>query len=236
MHIPDGYLGPQTYGVMYAAMGPLWYIALKKVQKELPKKHLSLPAIGSAFVFVIMMFNIPIPGGATGHAVGGALLGVLIGPWAAMISISMALAVQALVFGDGGITTLAANCFALAFIMPFSASYIFRFMSAKAEQLGFRWRAGAFLAGYIGLNLAALFQAFLLGIQPILATSGGRPLYAPYPLLVTMPATAVANLLFFGLVEGLLTGLVLVYLVKSEWGDWPELVKPAILSGDGTGG
>ena len=70
MHIPDGYLGPQTYGVMYGAMVPLWALASRIVRRTLQQRHVPFMALGAAFVFVIMMFNIPIPGGSTGHAVG----------------------------------------------------------------------------------------------------------------------------------------------------------------------
>lgn len=217
MHIPDGYLGPQTYAATYAAIGPLWYVALRKVQEELPKKHLGLMAVGSAFSFALMMFDIPVPIVGSGHMVGGALLGILLGPWAAMVSISTALAIQAFVFGDGGVTALAANCFALAFLMPFSAFYIFRFLSGENSRLRIHKNIGGFLAGYIGLSLASLFQGVLIGIQPLIATSGGQPLYAPYPLHVVIPLVAGANLLFFGAVEGILTALVLRQLHKSGW-------------------
>lgn len=70
MHIPDGYLGPMTCGVFYAVMLPIWAAASKIVKKTLKVKQVSLLAIGAAFSFVIMMFNVPIPGGSTGHAVG----------------------------------------------------------------------------------------------------------------------------------------------------------------------
>jgi len=101
MHIPDGYLGPATSGVFYAVMAPLWVAASRIVKKTLKARQVPLLAIGAAFSFVIMMFNVPIPGGSTGHAVGGVLVAILLGPWAAMIAITVALVIQALLFGDG---------------------------------------------------------------------------------------------------------------------------------------
>src|SRR3989344_2286261 len=125
MHIPDGYLSPKTCGVLYAAMAPVWDLSARKVQKTLHAKQIPLLALSAAFTFVIMMFNIPIPGGTTGHMVGGVVVASVLGPWATVISLSLALTIQALLFGDGGITTLGANCFNMAFIMPFVGYYVY---------------------------------------------------------------------------------------------------------------
>ena len=119
MHIPDGYLGPYTYVAFWIIMIPIWYHAGKKLSAELKSRQVPLLALSAAFSFVIMMFNIPIPGGSTGHAVGGAIIGIVMGPWAGVIAISVALVLQALMFGDGGITAIAANCFNMGVVMPF---------------------------------------------------------------------------------------------------------------------
>src|SRR5208337_192639 len=132
MHIPDGYLGPPTCGFFYAAMVPIWTVAVNKVKKTLKAKYVPLLAIGAAFSFVLMMFNVPIPGGSTGHAVGGVLIAILLGPWAACIALTVVLVVQALIFGDGGITALGANCFNMAFVVPFIGYYIYKTISYKS--------------------------------------------------------------------------------------------------------
>ena len=106
MHIPDGYLSPATCVVGYAIMIPFWATAVKKVKAALNTKLIPLMVIGAAFSFVLMMFNVPIPGGTTAHAVGSGVLAVILGPWAATICTSIALAIQALLFGDGGIIYL----------------------------------------------------------------------------------------------------------------------------------
>ena len=116
MHIPDGYLGPPTSGALFAVMIPLWIAAARIVKQTLRTKQVPLLAIGAAFSFVLMMFNVPIPGGSTGHAVGGVLVAILLGPWAAMIAITVALVIQALLFGDGGILAFGANCFNMAVV------------------------------------------------------------------------------------------------------------------------
>ena len=104
MHIPEGYLGPQTWGASYAVMAPIWVIAGRKLRRTLDARRVPLLAIGAAFSFVIMMFNVPIPGGSTGHATGAPLIAILLGPWAAVLAVSVVLAVQRMekLLAEGG--------------------------------------------------------------------------------------------------------------------------------------
>ena len=99
MHIPENYLSPSTCAVMTAAMLPVWGYSINKVRTEIPKARMPLLGIGAAFSFLGMMFNVPLPGGTTGHAVGGTLIAILTGsPAAGCISVSIALLIQALLF------------------------------------------------------------------------------------------------------------------------------------------
>ena len=230
MHIPDGYLSPQTYLPMYAAMVPVWAISARKLKQTLRTKHVPLLAMGAAFSFVIMMFNIPIPGGTTGHAVGGSIIAILLGPWAACVAVSLALIIQALLFGDGGITAIAANCFTMAVVIPFVSSYCYRFIAGSTEVTSSRRIVAAFVAGYLGLNAAAIYTAILFGIQPLIASApSGRPLYAPYPISVAVPAMALEHLLLFGFIEAIVTALVIRYLQQAE----PALLTIIQEKGDG---
>lgn len=221
MHIPDGYLGPVTCGFFYAVMLPIWAAVSRIVKKTLKVKQVPMLAIGAAFSFVIMMFNIPIPGGSTGHAVGGVLVAIVLGPWAACIALTVALVVQALLFGDGGITAIGANCFNLAFILPFAGYYIYKALSYKAELNSSRRVIAAGVAGYLGINLAALFAGFEFGLQPLLNhTASGQALYCPYKLNVAVTAMLGEYLLLFGWVEAMVTALVVKFLQKQS----PELI------------
>lgn len=221
MHIPDGYLGPATCGAFYAIMAPIWALASGAVKRALSVKQVPLLAIGAAFSFVIMMFNVPIPGGTTGHAVGATLVAILVGPWAACIAITVALVVQALLFGDGGITALGANCFNMAFAMPFAGYYIYRAISYNSPAGSNRRVIAAGIAGYAGINIAALLTGFEFGIQPLLhKTASGQALYCPYGLNVALPVMLGEHLLVFGWVEAVVTALVIKYLQKQA----PELL------------
>jgi cobalt/nickel transport system permease protein len=216
MHIPDGYLSPQTFVPLYGASFIFWAVALKKLKKELSAKYIPYLAMAAAFSFLIMMFNVPIPGGTTGHAVGGAIIAILLGPWAAVLAISVVLIIQAIVFGDGGITAIGANCFNMAVVMPFVSYWVFKLIKGDPNS-GVRFYAAAFLAGYIGLSVAATLTGFEFGIQPMIASApDGRPLYAPYPLSIAVPAMALEHMLVFSIVEGMVTALILKYFVKHE--------------------
>jgi cobalt/nickel transport system permease protein len=219
MHIPDGYLGPATCGVFYAAMLPVWTFASRIVKKTLKAKQVPLLAIGAAFSFVIMMFNVPIPGGSTGHAVGGVLVAILLGPWAACIAITVALVVQALLFGDGGITAIGANCFNMAFVLPFVGYYAYRLISMGSTIESNRRVVAAFIGAYIGINVAALFAGIEFGLQPLFChTATGQALYCPYGLNVAVPAMLGEHMMIFGWVEAVVTALVVKFLQKQDPG------------------
>src|ERR1035437_4134061 len=133
MHIPDGYLGPHTYIAFWILMIPIWYFTGQKLSAELKSKQIPLLTLSAAFSFVIMMFNIPVPGGSTGHAVGGGIIAIVIGPWAAIIAISVTLVLQAMIFGDGGITAIATNCFNMGVIVLFVAYYAYKLIGGNSE-------------------------------------------------------------------------------------------------------
>lgn len=214
MHIPDNYLSPSTCAVIGAAMVPVWKRSSTKIKQELSKKKMPLLGICAAFSFLIMMFNVPLPGGTTGHAVGATLAAILLGPYAAVVSITIALAIQALFFGDGGILALGVNSFNMAFIMPFVGYYIYKFISSRIKGHKGEY-AAAFIAGYIALNAAALVTAIEFGIQPMLfKDAAGLPLYCPYGLSVAIPAMMIPHLLLAGFVEGGVTAAVLAYIKK----------------------
>ncbi len=218
MHIPDGYLSPQTYIPLIGLFVPAAAIAVKKVKKEVSARNIPYLGMAAAFSFIIMMFNLPVPGGTTGHAVGSAVIAILFGPWAATIAVSVALIIQALVFGDGGITAIGANCFNMAVFMPFTAYYIFKLFSKKHSMLP-RVSFAAFISGYLSLVLTAVLTATELGIQPLIASSpDGKALYCPYGLGVAIPAMAIEHLFLFGIVEGIITALIVRYFMKNEPG------------------
>ena len=216
MHIPDSVLSPAVSIAVGAVMVPIWAVAAKQVKAKLGSKQTPMLALGAAFCFVIMMFNIPALGGTTAHPVAGTLLAILLGPWAACIGISVALAIQALFFGDGGILAYGVNCFVMAFVLPFVGYAIYRaLMSRFPEREG--WRAFASATGaYFGINAAAAVVATFLGVQPSLFhEANGQPLYFPFGLNITLPAMMGTHLLVAGPAEAIVTALVVRFVMKS---------------------
>ena len=212
MHIPDGYLSPIISVGLGAATVPGWAIATNRVQKVLSDRTIPLLAVFSAMSFTIMMFNIPVPGGTTAHGVGGTLIAIVLGPWAAAIAVSVALIIQALFFGDGGVLAIFANCLNMAFILPFVGYGAYRLIAGRSPMLSQRrvWAAG--IGAYIGITASALAVGIQLGIQPILFTQNGHALYSPYGLEATIPAMLIAHALGASIVEALITGLGVAWI------------------------
>jgi len=235
MHIPDGYLSPVTSIIMFIIVLPFWVIGVRKLHEKATSKNVPLVALIAAFSFVIMMFNVPLPGGTTAHAVGGALAAIVLGPEIATMAISIALVIQAFFFGDGGILALGANCFNMAVVLPYVSYAIYQAFSKNQPTTSKRRIAGAALGGWAGLTVAAFFAAVEFGIQPMLFhTANGTPLYAPYPLSISIPAMVIPHALIASVVEGLVTALVVVYLQRANQPAL-EFVKKAEISPEFSG-
>ncbi|MHB8928006.1 MAG: cobalt transporter CbiM [Bacillota bacterium] len=217
MHIPDGYLSPSTSLVLAGAMVPVWRQASKKVAARFDAGRVPLVAIGAAFAFVVMMLNVPVPDGTTAHAVGGTLLAIVLGPWAASLALSVATLLQALFFADGGVLAFGANAFNMAFLLPFAGYGVYRLVRGRASAGSWRYYAAAATGAYVGINLAGLATGFELGIQPMLFhTAAGAPLYSPYGLKVALAAMGFAHVLIAGPVEAVVSVLALGYLYRTQ--------------------
>src|ERR1700680_952734 len=154
MHIPDGYLSPATCATLYSGSAPFWWVALRRMQRGLHTRMVPLLSVFAAFSFIIMMFNLPLPGGTTGHAVGVGIATVVLGPWASMLSVSIALVIQALFFGDGGITAIGANCFNMAIVGSLVAYTCYRAVALRAGLGNIRRVVAAAFAGYAAINVS----------------------------------------------------------------------------------
>ena len=222
MHIPDGYLSPATCAALYAGAAPFWYVSLQRMKRAFNTQMVPLLSVFAAFSFIIMMFNLPLPGGTTGHAVGVGIATIVLGPWASILGISIALIIQAVFFGDGGITAIGANCFNMAIVGSLSAYVVYRLLSGRSPIASPRRIIAAGVAGYVAINLAALAAAIEFGIQPLLYHDAtGAPLYAPYPLRIAIPAMMIGHLTIAGLAEMVVSAGVVAYLQKSD----PALLK-----------
>ncbi len=217
MHIPDGYLSPSTCAVLYAAAIAGWYSALKRLKRMLLSRVIPLISVFAAFSFVVMMFNLPLPGGTTGHALGVTIAAIVLGPSGSILAISIALAIQALFFGDGGISTLGANCFNMAIVASLVAYASYRLIAVGASIASRRRVVAAAIAGYLAVNAAALIAAIEFGIQPALFHDArGMPLYAPYPLSIAVPAMMIGHLTLAGVAEAVISAGLVAYLQAAD--------------------
>ncbi len=213
MHIPDGYLGPKTVAATFALVAPFWFVAWRRVQSRIRGSEIPYLALSAAFVFVVQMFNVPILFGTTGHAVGASIVAIALGAWPAMLAVTFALTLQAVVFGDGGVLAIGANSLNMAVIQVFVSLAVWNLLRPRDPSAS-RGRTfyAAFAAGYVGVVAAALATAFMFGIQPALERGpGGSPLYAQIPLAPALYAMGLSHLLI-GLLEGAITGAVAVAL------------------------
>jgi cobalt/nickel transport system permease protein len=223
MHIPDAYLSPITQAAGYVVVAPILVYAARKTRASLNTKQAPLLAVGAAFAFAVQMFNIPALGGTTAHALGTALLAILLGPWAAMITMALNLTVQALFFGDGGVLSLGVNAFDMAVVPAFLGAGLYRLIvgsSAGTAGVSTRMLVGAVVASYVGTSVASLCAGVILGIQPLLAHDAmGHALYFPFGLAVSVPAMLMTHLLIAAPAEAIITVSALAYL----WKNFPDL-------------
>jgi cobalt/nickel transport system permease protein len=220
MHIPDGYLGPETLAAGWAVTVPIWYRANRRTKQLLSQpKMIPVLAFGAAFSFLVMMLNVPVAGGTTAHAVGAVLIAVIAGPEIACLAVSAALVIQAFFFGDGGILTLGINVLNMAIVMPYAGYAVYRLVAGGSDLHSSRrlWAAG--VGAYCGLLAAAFLNSIELGIQPLLHTVNGAAQYAPYGLRVTIPAMVGSHALIVGPIEAAFTIGVFAVLRRQS----PEL-------------
>jgi len=165
----------------------------------------------------VMMFNLPLPGGTTGHALGVTIAAIVLGPSGAIMAVSIAIAIQSLFFGDGGITALGANCFNMAVAGSLVAFCSYRLLAVGASVASRRRVIAAAIAGYLAVNVSALLAAIEFGIQPILFhDASGAPLYAPYSLRIAIPAMMIGHLAIAGVAEALITAGLVGYVQVAD--------------------
>lgn len=208
MHIPDGFISPQTYLPLYAVSAGAWAYGLRRLRRALGEETLPLLAVMTSLVFVISMIALPLPGGTTVHATGIGLLAVLFGVWTSFIALSLVLLMQALLFGDGGVTALPANALAMGLVGAASACVVMRLLRSRSES------TALFLAGAVPVVVSALVLALVLGAQPHIASrADGSPLFFPYGLTVTVPALVLPHLVV-AVAEGILTVSVYRFVTR----------------------
>ena len=214
MHMSENYLSPSTCIVLDIIFVVLLIIAIKKTRASIPRERMLLLGFVAAVSCVVMMVDLPVSGGTSAHAICGAIIAILFGPWAAVVAVTVALFVQAILFGDGGLLCLGANGLIMAFVLPFVAYGIYWVFSKIIKGLRGEL-VGGFIGSYIAFVISALLSAVLCSLQPLFFhDSFGNALYAPYPLTVAIPSILANALALWAFVEAILTCVLLVFFRK----------------------
>jgi len=210
MHMADALLSPAVGGTMWVATAGTIAYCSKKVREEIDDKKIPLMGVLGAFIFASQMINFSIPAtGSSGHLGGGMILAILLGPYAAFLTIASVLVVQALFFADGGLLALGCNIFNLGFFPAFIAyPFIYKkIVGSKASQG--RITVAAIISAIISLQLGAF------GVVLETTTSGISSL--PFSTFLTLMQPIHLGI---GIVEGLVTATVINFIYKAR----PEIV------------
>ena len=190
MHIPDGFLDLSLAALFYVLSVAVLAYSFKKAEIN----PASLGVV-SAAIFAAQMLNWPIPGGTSAHFVGGALAGILLGPYAGCIAMSLVLIIQTLLFGDGGITALGANLWNMAVVNVFVGYYAYAILRRYSERLA------SFVAGWLGITLAATMAGVEIGISSAFRYG-----------VVEASAVMFAWHGVLGIIEGIITAAIVSYV------------------------
>jgi len=199
MHIPDGYIPLAQCAIYYIITILALYLSLRWAKKNLDEKMVPLMAVLAAGIFAIMSLNVPIPWGTSGHMVGGALVAIIFcAPEASVIIFTLVLLVQALFFGDGGITTLGANVLNMGIIGGLVGLYSFKALIRPIGKI-----PAIFIASWLSIFLAAEMVAVELWLAGTFPLTTGLLLMGIYHSII-------------GVMEGILTVVVILALEKTR--------------------
>lgn len=206
MHIPDGFIDLKTAAVTGALSAGGLAGAIHGVKKYFKARVIAMMGVMSALIFALQMINFTIPGGTSGHLLGGALAAIILGPHAGAIVISVVLIVQALVFMDGGIVALGSNIFNMAIIGVYGSFFIYWLLS-KISKSRWMFLIAVGIASWLSVVIASFFAALELGIS------------GTYGLGITMKAMLGVHAVI-GLGEAAITIAVITFINRVR----PELI------------
>ena len=211
MHMADALISPAVGGTVWAATAALTAYSAKKVKEDLDERKVPLMGVLGAFIFAAQMINFSIPAtGSSGHLGGGMILSILLGPYAAFLTMASVLTVQALFFADGGLLALGCNIFNLGFFPCFLTYPLIYKRIVRDRPTPGRIAVGGSLAAIVGLQLGAsgvVLETILSGISELT--------FWTFVLLMQPIHLAI------GVVEGLATTAVVLFVRKAR----PEVIE-----------
>jgi cobalt/nickel transport system permease protein len=199
LHAPDGFVSVPVALAMWAITGVVLFVAVRRTNATLDERAVPLLGVMAAFIFAAQMFNFPVGPGMSGHLLGGVLAAVMLGPWAATLVMAAVIAVQALIFQDGGLLIMGANIFNMGVIGTLGGYALYRVLARMfgGENRGRLPAAG--IAAWVSVVAGAAAMALELGVSGIV------------PLNVALPAMIASHALI-GIGEALITVAALGFI------------------------
>jgi cobalt/nickel transport system permease protein len=212
VHVPDGFLDPATSVATAAVAAAGVAVALRGARRELDERTAPMAGLTAAFVFAVQMMNFPVAAGTSGHLIGGALTAVLVGPWTAVLCMTVVLLVQAVVFADGGLTALGTNVTLMALVSVAVGYGVFRGLAAVLPRTRVGLLASAGVGAFLSVPVAALVFVGLFSVGGVADVAVG-----------TVALTMAGVHLLIGLGEAAITVAVLSAVLAVR----PDLVRGA---------
>ncbi len=210
MHIPDGLLDPITTLVLWIVTITfmiLGYFRMGRMfEKEDSEKLIPYIGVLAAIIFAFQFVNYPVPGGTSGHLVGGTLVAIILGPWASVIVLFLILVIQSL-FGDGGITAIGANTFNMGIISGIVGFYLVMLFVRILNNTSLKKELKVTIATAIGSYISIVLASFICGIE--IGISG------TIPIEIAVPAMVFWHILI-GIGEGIISALIVYYIYKTK--------------------
>lgn len=202
MHIPDGLLEPATAIVTSAAGAGAVAYALKRSKEGLDDRRIPVVGVTAAFVFAAQMVTIPIAGGTSAHLLGGAMAGILLGPWIGTLVVSVVYLVQAIGFADGGITALGANILGMGVVGSVGGYYVFKGLTTILPRTRISYLGSVVAASWLSVVAASALVAVFI-------TFGGPLPLAAFPIMIGVH-------LLVGVIEAVISTSVIAAVLASR--------------------
>ncbi len=216
MHIPDNFLSIAVSLICWAITAVTLGIAISRTNKSLGEKQVPLMGVMAAFIFAAQMINFPVLGGTSGHLLGGVLAAITLGPWAGMLVMTAVIAVQGLLFQDGGLIVMGANILNMGILTCAVGYGLYRSVlgsnrTVKLAVIG--------VAAWLSVMAGALSTALQIWL------SGNAEVQIIVPAMLFVHA-------FIGLGEALITVAAIVFILRSR----PDLLGEGSESAQGSKG
>ena len=204
LHAPDGFFSLPVIAATWAISAPAIYLSLRRAGQSLTERTVPVLGVMAAFIFAAQMLNFPVAGGTSGHLIGAALAAIILGPWAAVVAMTAVVALQAIIFQDGGLVVMGANLLNLAVIPVFAAWVGFSLGRRFAVSRG-RLLILSGICAWLSVEAGAFATAIELGL------SGTSPMYIVVPGMLGTHA-------LIGLGEALITAgaIAVIHSAKRE--------------------